>query len=433
MERKSAVVVVGHPTIENSYMQKVLIRSGAHRAGPSRREGMLPTEISDALRRAAGAPPVDSVVEESEITDLRFGSLLHDLGTDLVLGNTNLDFWGWVDPQSIYLLEYWRELLPNALFVLVYESPGQFLAKVAQGAAVTDDIERAVETVERAMAGWKSYNEVLLRFCLRNPEYSILVHAESTDVAPDRLSQVLAQALGRAVAPVPTESLPDLPDEPDDYVLSERPKNSHRQVLVRSNLEFSSTLELVRNELIARILERYPEVDQLYADLQSTANCPAEKLHRGDPVRAFCSLVGIRSRLSGVNELHIENESMLRQLHLVQDRVEELRMEKQEAQREKQTIELALLESKRLVSSLTSKREALRFDKDRRIQQLKSRVASLQVELEKHRNMPADLTKSPTRVLCSTVGKRILKRMLPQGAINYANRRLRGRRADSPE
>lgn len=433
MGRKSAVVVVGHPAIENSDMQKVLIRAGAHMAGPSRREGMLPTEISDALRRAAGAPPVDSVVEESEITDLRFGSLLHDLGTDLVLGNTNQDFWGWVDPQAIYLLEYWRELLPNALFVLVYESPGQFLTKVARGAAVTGGIERAVETVERALTGWKSYNEVLLRFCLRNPGNSILVHAESADVAPDRLSQVLAQALGRAVATVPPESLPHLSDEPDDYVLSARPNNLDGQVLVRANLEFSSTLELVGGELIARVLEGYAEVDQLYADLQSTANCPAERPHRGDPVRALCSLVGLRSQLSGVNELHIENESMLRQLHLVQDRLEELRAEKQEAQREKQTIELALLESHRLVSSLTSKREALRFDKDRRIQQLKSSVASLQVELENHRNMPADLTKSPTRVLCLTVGKRILKRLLPQGAINYASRHLRGRRAESPE
>ncbi|MXE51033.1 hypothetical protein FQ037_26220, partial [Escherichia coli] len=81
-------------------------------------------------------------------------------------------FWGWSDPNLIFLLNYWLDLDDKLMFVLVYDKPQSVL------------IDRKNETyvdernIERKINNWNAYNSALLRFFLRNKKRCILVSSE---------------------------------------------------------------------------------------------------------------------------------------------------------------------------------------------------------------------------------------------------------------
>ena len=426
MSNASAVIVVGHPSIDRARMQRMLSCSGAQIAQPSRREGLLPSEISEILRRAAGAPDLDRVSEAREIAGVWSSALHRELGVDLLLANLNRGAWGWVDPQAIYLLQYWRDLLPRATFVFVYDHPGRVLSSVAWKMAGSAD--QCVAAAQSALAGWKCYNEVLLQFFLRNPDHCVLVHRDSLEAAPLAWSGIVGSALGAAVDPPPPEGLEDrrgYDPSADD------PNATGSSLLVPGDVEVNSSLERVQWELVERTLDHYPDVLQLYEDLQSSASCGVDLRMASDPTDALGCLGRLRSRLLGVDGMQRENASILRQLHSVQAKLEEVWSDREEACREKERTKHALVESERLIRSLASRRDAMRLDKNRRIQQLKSKVEHLQVRLDACGQAVPDLTRTTTRTLCWTVVSRVLSRILPPTLNGYLRKALRRRNAPS--
>lgn len=114
----------------------------------------------------------------------------------LELRATGAALWGWKDPRSTLLLEFWAEMLPEARFLLIYRYPWN----------VADSIQRLSAPVfnehpEYAWAIWQFYNRRLLAFHQRFGERSLLVSADRLFAEPEQLPRLIQQRWGIRLAP----------------------------------------------------------------------------------------------------------------------------------------------------------------------------------------------------------------------------------------
>jgi hypothetical protein len=175
------IVIVGHPTSGYREVEALLHQSGMRPPLPSRREGLLPQDITATLCKAHKTPPLDAVMDEGEITQIQAGPVWHGMALDLMLGNLDQELWGWADPQTLFALDYWKDLDPKLSFVLVYDEPHRALmdGQPEAGAAAPKD------GVQRRLNNWAACNGALLSFFLRNPQRCLLVHAQQVRLAAD--------------------------------------------------------------------------------------------------------------------------------------------------------------------------------------------------------------------------------------------------------
>jgi Sulfotransferase family len=78
--------------------------------------------------------------------------------------------WGWKDPRTTLMLDFWHDLLPEAQYVLVYRFPWD----------VADSILRLNQPIfiqhpDYALRTWHFYNQQLLDFYVRHRDRAILV------------------------------------------------------------------------------------------------------------------------------------------------------------------------------------------------------------------------------------------------------------------
>jgi hypothetical protein len=99
--------------------------------------------------------------------------------------------WGWKDPRTSLLLDFWQARLPEARYVIVYRFPWE----------VADSMQRLGADVflrqpHYAYAIWHAYNRALLDVATRHRERTILVSANALIRAPEYLPRLLASRLG---------------------------------------------------------------------------------------------------------------------------------------------------------------------------------------------------------------------------------------------
>lgn len=99
--------------------------------------------------------------------------------------------WGWKDPRTSLLLDFWQELLPEAKYLLVYRFPWD----------VSDSVLRInhpnfVQNPDYALKAWAFYNSHLLEFYRRYPDRCLLFNINSFLENPDRLVELLQNKLG---------------------------------------------------------------------------------------------------------------------------------------------------------------------------------------------------------------------------------------------
>ncbi|TAD75619.1 MAG: sulfotransferase family protein [Oscillatoriales cyanobacterium] len=96
--------------------------------------------------------------------------------------------WGWKDPRTTLLLDFWSELLPQARYLLVYRFPWD----------VADSVMRVnhptfVAKPDYALRSWYFYNRSLLDFYLRHRNSSVLVNVNAFLEQPQVGLELLAQ------------------------------------------------------------------------------------------------------------------------------------------------------------------------------------------------------------------------------------------------
>lgn len=338
------VIIVGHPASGFEDVESRLQQCGMKAALPSRREGVLPKDISNALCIAHQAPAPETVTSESGFRQIEVGVVWHGMALDLLLGNLEQELWGWSDTQCIFLLDYWRMLDPKITFVLVYDEPQRAIAE----AALQESGELDEKRIQRLLANWAAYNGAMLGFFLRNPERCLLVNAQQVHRA---LEDHLAQLRSRLNAPPEVASAvlrdhgitgADAAIAPTIRSMAAPLTRALHDALALISEEPTNALAAFHSDpaerfIIQGVISGYPECQQLYEELQSAANLPlnAGDVDAAEHGTAWKALVAQRQFVAQIlGELNRKYQSLEEQArntslehHLLQEQFLELRGE----------------------------------------------------------------------------------------------------------
>lgn len=187
VQAEQAVLIVGHPMTDYRRVESVLQGVGMLAAQKTRQQGLEPTDISAHLLKRAGIVPDFS----AKIEQVAPSPIWQILALDLFLGNSESGFWGWSDPQSIYLLDYWHATDPAMHFIFVYDSLEHVLVRASAGQ------ELSREAINQLTNEWQCFYTALMHFYHRHRERCLLVHAEQACANPEAFDKALSSCLQR--------------------------------------------------------------------------------------------------------------------------------------------------------------------------------------------------------------------------------------------
>jgi hypothetical protein len=262
------IIITGHPYSGYGAVESLLLACGMREALPSRRDCLLPKEIHNTLCNAHQIPDLLTITEERDFIPPHIGSVWHGMALDLLLGNLGHEPWGWADPNTLFFLEYWRNLDPNSVFVLVYDEPASALLENPTEVSSEKD-ERSVV---RRLDNWFACNSAMLRFYFQNRDRCVLVH--SRELAGNA-NYCLEEIQNRLSAPLEMSSAPDEIIQTDHYPLTYR---DDEWAATAAEIGFPTSIMSSGNPteryLIDCLLEHRLQYRDLYDELQAAANRP---------------------------------------------------------------------------------------------------------------------------------------------------------------
>ncbi len=378
------ILIVGHPHSGHDTIERMLAAAGMAPARPSRREGLRPDEISSALCRANTRALLEAPDADGALRQLEIGPVWQGLALDLLLANIDQPVWGWSDPQSVVLLDYWREIDPDMLFTLVYEAPDSVLASMtAQEAA-----QLTPDSLARLLRNWLACNATLLRFFLHNPGRCVLVQGRQARVSADGYFQTIQSRLRGGWEPRPASALTECP----------------------ARKEASGAVAFLSEAL----MRQHPECQHLYEALQACADLPAVETDPGDnsaPMAAWLDLATLnhdqlelrqriaeqRTRIDALGLCLTHRDTVIQQ-HQQQARVLEARAHSSQQERERLTAQLQQLHAAfetqgQQRQQLTTEVQAL-TDELQHIEQVaaehRAQVVQLNLQLAQHQLLVSD-------------------------------------------
>ena len=272
------IIVVGHPQSGWERLYELLLDCGMAQALPSRREGFTPQQIGATLLKAHGAVPVQQLSSADELQQIAVAPVWQGLALDLVLANMEQPLWGWADVQAVYLLDYWKAQDPQTMFVLVYDAPQTALIRHA-----VEDLETDPDALQAKVNAWVAYNSALLSFHLRNPERSLLVHADQVQASAKHYVQQLSARMDAPLQlPVASQGLfstsVTVNDIHDNTPLSVPQAEAAASSIVHADTHAETQPDLQGNPLAQwlaqQLLQEHPDAQELYTQLQAAASMP---------------------------------------------------------------------------------------------------------------------------------------------------------------
>ena len=109
--------------------------------------------------------------------------------------------WGWKDPRTTMLLDFWHAIVPNARYLLMYRVPWDVSDSIHRlGATVFDEHPDYPERI------WMAYNHAVLRFHRAHSGQSLLLSIDRLVTRPERLAPLIRQHLGVPLADDPGDT-----------------------------------------------------------------------------------------------------------------------------------------------------------------------------------------------------------------------------------
>ncbi len=196
-----------------SELGKIIIITGMHRSGTSLTSSLLQSSGLNIGKRLMGANPgnIKGHFENLDFVDFHEKVLLSqgiskegwclenniqvqeqyvDKAKFIVKENAVLGNWGWKDPRTTLFLNFWAELLPQAIFLFVYRSPWE----------VVDSLYRRGDEVfdsnpNFALKIWLNYNKNILDFYNQFDERCVLFDIQNIAKDPIVLSKLMEHKL----------------------------------------------------------------------------------------------------------------------------------------------------------------------------------------------------------------------------------------------
>ena len=289
------IIIVGHPTSGLGQVESLLLSQGMSSALPSRREAMDPRQITEVLCKRYRTPFLETVAE-LDIQQITPAKQWDEMILDLEIGNSGQEWWGWADSDCIFLLDYWRALDPEVMFLLVYNTPGDFFNSSDPCREVFDPTSGQNQ---RFTDNWVAYNSKLLEFSLSHPRRTLLAHSDEIFRNPSNFfAQIQARCdvslndhgvgqpkndginpawIGRSLPPELAESKDGSPDEamlmvPPELVNTLQAARQHRSLVneaaVRAQIyqELQAVAQISSGNLPLPTCDRSVDWDDLVAD-----------------------------------------------------------------------------------------------------------------------------------------------------------------------
>lgn len=162
----------------------MLNQAGLASAQAASKAGLTPQALQTQLLRHH---EVD-LSTQLPLAQVQPGKLWSELATDLFISNMQQPNWGWADPQSAVLMDFWHQFDPQIRLLLVYNSPANYLSQV-----LSQSPQPTAQTVVEALADWTRWNTALLRYVHRHPDYCLLVSSQHATAQPQLLLSAVAQ------------------------------------------------------------------------------------------------------------------------------------------------------------------------------------------------------------------------------------------------
>jgi hypothetical protein len=102
--------------------------------------------------------------------------------------------WGWKDPRTTILLDFWDEILPTARYVFIYRAPWEVAASMAALPSSTFQ-----EHPDYSPRIWCFYNRRLMDFYRRHRDRCLLIAVNALLSRPDALLALVRSKLGLPV------------------------------------------------------------------------------------------------------------------------------------------------------------------------------------------------------------------------------------------
>ncbi|MBM9613659.1 hypothetical protein JWJ90_05080 [Desulfobulbus rhabdoformis] len=265
------VIVVGHPFSGYSEVEQLLLECGMASALPSHQEKLTPQEIDLMLCKAHDVAPLSIADLQDPIFDqIDIGVVWHGMILDLMRGNLGQQFWGWGDPQAIYLLDFWKTIDPKIAFILVYNHP-----RTALRNNPTEADSGHSDQEKNELDCWTAYNDTLLHFYQRNTERCLLVHAEQVRTSVNSYLQQLKTRLDAPIGQIQDDcslqqKTEQIREETATYT-AEDEANLQCQTALAAFTKKQDPLEIF---LASEVIEQFPEAMELYEELQAIATLP---------------------------------------------------------------------------------------------------------------------------------------------------------------
>lgn len=259
------IIILGHDASGYGSLESFLLRCGMQTALPTSREGLLPKDIHQILRKAHQIPESQGITEERGFHPVSIRPVWNGMAMDLLLGNLGREPWGWADTDTLMFLEFWRSLDPDSMFAMVYDDPASVFHK--HGFDVPDEARE--KGMRNHLDNWFAYNSAMLRFYFRNIERCVLIHSGALQSETGcGMQEILAKFGGpHAIYQADPDAQP-APVATDDPALT----------LTTAECAISNTVSATESPtarfLIEYQLDEYPQYRSLYSELQSVADLP---------------------------------------------------------------------------------------------------------------------------------------------------------------
>ncbi|MGT3004864.1 protein HyaE [Pasteurella multocida] len=388
------VIIIGHKQSNYQNVEKAFQYYGMNPPHPSKREKMSPIEIGDVLNKVLPdlnrAPENlsllpnkkikgSSIKKKSRNSTVKTTSLWDNLYLDLVLANIDQEFWGWSDPNSLQLLDYWANIDQDIHFVFVYDKPENLF----QHNFIEESIELDSEKIKEKLEEWEKYNEKLLMFFNKYKERSVLINS-------------------RQIRKSIQNSIPKIYKELSaSEVTLEKILHEDRLDIPSENL--NENLDPLSDLIISNVLKKHYSTVELYEKLQRESSLPYLDTNKVNDIslaiNAWQEMIKRNKEYQILTAEHKNTETfLLEEKNKLVEKTKEIVREKEKNIKDKKDLEIQIealqlklekyfIESNALKEDnkkLSIEIDDLNIKKEENIKSLKKEIETLKAEIEKN-------------------------------------------------
>lgn len=110
-----------------------------------------------------------------------------DCAKKLIYDRRHLRVWGWKDPRTSLLLDFWDKIIPHAKYIFVYRHPSEVCESVSKLKGI-EVFQKHPEYIEKC---WREHNQNIYDFAIKNRNRCIVLNSNDLTKNPNKIKNLL--------------------------------------------------------------------------------------------------------------------------------------------------------------------------------------------------------------------------------------------------